>query len=216
MPYWCHVLNARLTAGFIVLAAAVSVPASGAETLDSYQPLLIVRSHAGTEGDMRTAQSFASAIVRGAGIDVQWLDCTLPKSTKVRESCGRPPRWNEVILRTTMAGASEPGQKDVSLGFAAVNVAEGDGKLVTIYADRIAETARRASVDRVKLLGRVIAHEIGHLLLGTNRHGSRGLMRALWSRGDLRRNWATDWLFLESEGAAMRARLAARAYDLPF
>jgi hypothetical protein len=35
------------------------------------------------------------------------------------------------------------------------------------------------------ILGHAMAHELGHLLLGTNSHSSDGLMRAQWNRGDL-------------------------------
>ena len=33
----------------------------------------------------------------------------------------------------------------------------------------------------VTILGRVTAHEIGHLLIGTNSHAPSGLMRASWN-----------------------------------
>jgi len=35
------------------------------------------------------------------------------------------------------------------------------------------------------MIGRVLAHEIGHWLLGTRTHSARGLMRALQSTSDL-------------------------------
>ncbi len=35
------------------------------------------------------------------------------------------------------------------------------------------------------ILGHAAAHEIGHLLLGSNSHSPQGLMRARWSRQDL-------------------------------
>jgi hypothetical protein len=41
------------------------------------------------------------------------------------------------------------------------------------------------SRDLGRALGRVLAHEIGHLLLGTSQHQRRGLMRSTFSAGDL-------------------------------
>ena len=99
-------------------------------------------------------------------------------------------------------GAGRGGRPRVrrrSLGFVLVDVNERRGSLATVYSDRGAALSRRAGVDAAELLGRAIAHEIGHLLLGTDRHGSRGLMRASWSGADLRRNLATDWLLLNKE-----------------
>jgi len=71
--------------------------------------------------------------------------------------------------------------------------------------------ARDAGIDSAELLGRTMAHEVGHLLLGTNQHGPHGLMRASWSGADLRRNRATQWLFDGQEAEAMRQGLARRA-----
>ena len=61
-----------------------------------------------------------------------------------------------------------------------------------------------------ELLGRAIAHEIGHLLLDTNQHASTGLMRATWSRSELRRDKPADWHFLGDEADTMRTALATR------
>src|SRR5262249_54227570 len=81
----------------------------------------------------------------------------------------------------------------------------GAGTLATIYADRVAWLAGEAGADMPTLLGFAIAHEIGHLPLGTNAHSGTGLMRALWSRAQLRRNDTADWLFGRSEAARMRS-----------
>jgi hypothetical protein len=45
------------------------------------------------------------------------------------------------------------------------------------------------------MVGGVMAHEIGHLLLGSNSHSETGLMREIWSLKDLTRNRPDDWLF---------------------
>ncbi|MEO5822443.1 MAG: hypothetical protein ABIT71_18195 [Vicinamibacteraceae bacterium] len=53
------------------------------------------------------------------------------------------------------------------------------------------------------ILGRVTAHEIGHLLLGTNSHAPTGLMQATW---DLKRRHPSDWQFTSANAAKMRSR----------
>ena len=57
------------------------------------------------------------------------------------------------------------------------------------------------------IVGRVSAHEIGHLLLGTNAHASHGLMRPSWEVQRLDRG---DWDFTIEDAAAIRARLKRR------
>jgi hypothetical protein len=57
----------------------------------------------------------------------------------------------------------------------------------------------------------VIAHEIGHMLLGTIAHSPVGLMRAEWVARDVHRDFPADWLFSTRESIAMRQRLTERA-----
>ena len=55
---------------------------------------------------------------------------------------------------------------------------ERTGVLATIFVDSVELIASLSEIDATLLLGRAIAHELGHLLLGTNAHSVRGLMRA--------------------------------------
>ena len=58
------------------------------------------------------------------------------------------------------------------------------------------------------LLGRVTAHEIGHLLLGDNRHSADGIMRAVWSTRLLQHATRSDWLFTRDQAVAIQQALA--------
>jgi len=50
-----------------------------------------------------------------------------------------------------------------------------------------------------------MAHELGHLLLGTSSHAQAGLMRAFWSDQTLRSWSRADWELMPSEVEAIRA-----------
>jgi hypothetical protein len=76
-----------------------------------------------------------------------------------------------------------------------VDTVERGGSLATLYADRIAVMAAGSGLDLGTLLGRVMAHEIGHLLLGTTAHQPHGLMRARWSRSALQFRVGLEWQF---------------------
>jgi hypothetical protein len=54
------------------------------------------------------------------------------------------------------------------------------------------------------LLGRVAAHELGHLMMRTSAHPRRGLMRPNWTPNEIRRNRQADWAFTAGDVAAMR------------
>jgi hypothetical protein len=66
--------------------------------------------------------------------------------------------------------------------------------------------AERTGVDAHALLGRAIAHELGHLLMATSAHGPNGLMRPVWSQSEIRSRQIDDWIFRPREIAAIRAR----------
>jgi hypothetical protein len=151
------------------------------------------------------AQQTAGITLAAVGIEPVWHPCHAT-------GCVSKPKPHEIEIRIVKATArSEQG----SLGFAAVDVAERAGTLATVYLDRIDALAGQAGVDRGELLGRAIAHEIGHLILGTVDHPRFGLMRALWKADELRRDMALDWIFSEDQGAEMRRRLAARTAAQP-
>ena len=98
---------------------------------------------------------------------------------------------------------------ELPLGDATINSQTGAGVLATIYIDRVNWMAEQAGVDARALLGRAIAHELGHLLMATGVHGSHGLMRPVWSQSEIRRRQIDDWIFRPREIAAIKARTQA-------
>jgi hypothetical protein len=164
--------------------------------------------------DLAAARTHVETAFKAAEIGVTWVHCW-ERDKEVAENsavCRRPLKPNEVILRLQSAKA-RPGQRYVSMGFALVNIADGVPFLATVFADLVRSVARDAHLDFQLLLGRAIAHEIGHLLLDTNRHGSTGLMRAGWSHDELRENADSDWAFGAGEVEIMRAAVAKRGSD---
>jgi hypothetical protein len=65
----------------------------------------------------------------------------------------------------------------------------GEGEFpcdVWVFCDQVKELAVDKRLFLSQILGSVIARELGHLLLGANSHSRSGLMRAVWSREELR------------------------------
>jgi hypothetical protein len=166
-------------------------------------------------GDRVAATRAAANILGAAGIDVRWIDCNdhlSPRKHVTSEVCLTPPNSDEVIVRFVSAPANprtRPGAD--SLGDAYVDTAAARGSLATVYVDRVGLMARAANVDAGTLLGRVMAHEIGHLLLGTATHRPSGLMRAEWSTTLLERRLPNDWRFSTLDAAGARAGVLRRA-----
>jgi hypothetical protein len=83
-----------------------------------------------------------------------------------------------------------------------------------VFADRIESMAGRTQSDPGTLLGHVIAHEIGHLLMGTSTHSPIGLMRERWSDDEVRRRNPIDWRLTRSDAKNARFGLLERSRRL--
>ncbi len=179
-------------------------------------PVRVYDSSALAGDTRRHALETARATLARAGVAVAWLACEDASSSP---ACTRGTGPGELVLRIVPAqragaaagvAALRSGVSRLPLGDAFVDLATQSGVLATIYRDRVSALAGAAGIDAGTLLGYAIAHEIAHLLLGSNAHGDRGLMRPLWSRDEIRRGRAADWMLTEREASAIRARLEAR------
>jgi hypothetical protein len=203
-----------LLAGCAVIAG-LAVPAGVRGAEGSEIALLAVRIYALValpEPELAGARETAGGILGGAGIQVSWRDCRRAEDAPTPSACDGPLQPNEVILRIAAAAAAkaEPG----TLGYSLIDTERRRGWLSTVFADRIGVLARQARTDRAGVLGRVMAHEIGHLLLGTTRHARSGLMRARWTPAEVSRR-DSSWRFSLQEAADMRRDVMARAMDPP-
>ncbi len=148
---------------------------------------------AGSEPRLARAQGHAATLFAKAGLEASWLDCRLSSADPIKDAaCEDPLRPTEVVLRiipTKMA--ARLGLKHSICGFALPAKNLGFG-IATIFYQRVDELVSQRSfpVDgdntRALVLGLIIAHEIGHLLLGKGSHTSRGLMSFLWNQKELR------------------------------
>lgn len=89
--------------------------------------------------------------------------------------------------------------------------AEGGSVYATVFRDRVLEHARRGRNSPGVLLGTVMAHELGHLLLGKSVHARYGLMSCPWTASQLDRAAAGLLLFSTDEAARMRGRSGSPA-----
>jgi hypothetical protein len=175
------------------------------------QPL-VIRTYSQVpvaQSEMDRARTSAVDSLDRAGVAVIWLDCTAARPHgQALDPCAVPLGAREVVVRILRAGASSTPN---SLGFAYVDVDRGRGVLATVYADRVRTLAASADVDPGSLIGRTMAHEVAHLLLGTTTHSARGLMRGRWDESEVRRARQGDWWLSAGEGRSMRNELVWRA-----
>jgi hypothetical protein len=110
---------------------------------------------------MKEAERVASEVYRRAGIEIQWVEpSTYEGATRLYVN----------VLSQEMAAPYYAS--DETVGFAIPG-----SRAANVIYERVRQAARRRHVASGLLLGYVIAHELGHLLLPAHSHSSSGLMR---------------------------------------
>jgi hypothetical protein len=187
---------AAATAGTILVVLASPAPAQ------TYAGHLAVRLYdfSALDTSVRSAAlDEARAIIADAGVSADWHDC--------HRSEGCAPEPGELVVRVIRETGEHGFDWQRALGFSVIDPAAGSGTLATIFINRVESSARHAGSDLALLLGRAIAHEVGHLILRTNGHADEGLMRAIWTEQELARNTPEDWVFASSDRRQIRAVL---------
>ena len=206
----------------VLLAVSVVFASVGNARADN--PDLVIRVYDTTDGasDIRSAAiRTAASIVAEAGISVEWRDCT---SISAEARCQKSRHTRDLIVRlmpavapgTVFRGSSlqlrtAPGEMNLQLGVAVINPVTLSGEMATIFHEQVRTVARRSGIDDAELLGRALAHEIGHLLLGVRAHSRTGLMRGVWSIEELTLNRHEDWVFAPADRERLNATVAAVA-----
>lgn len=204
------------------LAAVFAIAACGFAGADPVQaataPAAIVRIYnqfGVSARDLAKAQASAAALFAASGIQIEWRVCTTARRQRGlgNDPCAAPLGAVEISARMLWGGPDDA--QTGSLGYSLIDTASGVGSLATVFPDRIRTLAMRAAVPYTAVLGRALAHEIGHLLLGTTAHSSQGLMRPRWNPAILRARAAADWSFSDEEVASIARSLQTRSSGLP-
>lgn len=196
-------LSAARHVAACVLAAAIAVIAlptlGSAQTSDGRLAVRIYDFSALDSPLRTTAIDEARAILADVGVNTSWHDCAH------NEMCA--PELGDLIVRVVREIGPAAAEWRQALGYSVVDPSRGTGTLATIYINRVENSARHAGADVSLLLGRAIAHEVGHLVLHTNEHGLQGLMRPVWTELEMARNAHDDWVFATPERRQIRAAL---------
>lgn len=163
-------------------------------------------NHAGVAEDVwQRAQATASRIYEAAGIKVVWIDSAATAGVSTLRSD---------LTMIVSAAPSAPGltsSKHV-LGFALQP--RNRGRLAYAFYGRIQDFARDTHADAGSMLGHVMAHEMGHLLLSREAHSLFGLMRGRWHESQAELLSVGMLTFTNDEAAAIRARVVGLAVGL--
>ena len=147
----------------------------------------------------------AARIFSTAGLDVKWLRCTHINIGVRATACNGFDVPGHVAVRIIDRGASSKSDAAFGVAFLAP---DGTGRYSDVFWKRAQKLHANSKVDLCGILGSVIAHEMGHLLLGSNAHAISGIMRAHWESEELHRIAMGTLMFLPEQSERMHARIA--------
>ena len=160
--------------------------------------------------EFSAAKSEARRIFTRAAITVDWIECRVPHAP-TGAPCTEPLLPGRDLMLRLMERARSHAERSVALGESILDREQRSGVLMTIDLWPVRAVASRSATPMPTLLGRTIAHEIGHLLLGSGEHPRLGLMRAHWSNDELRGLKPAHWGFSSREAARMRQTLRGKS-----
>lgn len=172
MAYWLIALP--LAASNVNLCANAH-PSGRAATV-------LIRNYADIENERLTdAQLEAERILSQAGVGIMWRNVPVRSADTDDEQYEPAVHRKPVLTINLLSSSMEARVRRPAgvFGFAA-------GSTGYIFCKRLERVERIGVVfSGSKLLGAILAHEIGHLLLGPGAHAQSGVMKPLWQVRDL-------------------------------
>ena len=193
----------RLAAGLLVVLGFACADVSSARAADP-SPTIRVRVTNYTEATPATvskAEREAGRLLGEAGLNVAWIDCPVGQSAVIAsDPCQQPLEPTDIVLRVLPEHA-RGGVQDGAFGFAVLPV------LASVYYEHAVRLARSdgAEFETPIILGFVMAHEVGHLMLGSNSHSDTGIMQGQWERKQVRQLMKGDLHFTAQQSKLIRA-----------
>jgi hypothetical protein len=156
------------------------------------------------------AQAVATGILENAGVRVSWADCS-SNSGRLDTRCSIPSGPIDLHLRIlSKEMAKRTHRTRHSMGYAMVS-----GRFPStawVFYHRAVELEAGKLGARAEILGGILAHEIGHLLLAENSHSGTGVLRARWEDQDLRMLACGRLMFTREQAARMALLVTERVH----
>jgi hypothetical protein len=154
-------------------------------------------------GTLAQAKRTAASIFHEAGVQLLWIDCLVSdqkiSQLQVCTSIENASTATVKLLPRVMAERS--GIPRTKFGAALPH------NRVFILFDRIHEITRDTGFSRARVLGHVMAHELGHVLLPGEVHSPHGIMSESLVSRDCERPGIMLLMFTKAQGARMRGFL---------
>jgi hypothetical protein len=170
-------------AGTLAVLAGSATGKTGRETFPEQTLSIRVYDKAGVSATiLEEASNQAARLFRAAGIRICWehpstesaQDLGTDMTAAAFEQPNNRPYLVIRLMRRTPPTIA-PGALGYSLPFS------HRGAHVVIFYDRVEALTRSLNTSASVVLGHTMAHELGHVLLGSSQHTRGGLMQACWT-----------------------------------
>ena len=158
---------------------------------------------------LRAASQEAASVLEKAGLTTVWQFCDAVRGP-MPQACNQPLQPGELAIRIVRRAKPRNGALGCTECGAAIEDSQGVGVYATLYADCL-ETL--PSVDGLlpsAMLGHLLAHEIGHLLLRGKDHSSQGIMCPQMRDEDWKLAAVGALVFTSRQAALLRTEVAIR------
>jgi len=153
---------------------------------------------------LRFAESEAARIYAMAGIYLEWHECPVTARAQSADSvCAAP--LTPSVLRLRIVDSAKLMRIRSSSEASGYTI----GDLVLVQLEYLQKLPTLSEYFRDLMLGRVIAHEIGHALLGGG-HSSQGIMQARWGTEQLKLRALSEMVFTLDQEKALQLAVKMR------
>ena len=158
-----------------------------------------------SEGSTVRAQAETRILFEAAGVEIFWVPCDTIATARLELG-------DRLFVVRLLGDAPAHTSQSVSLEAMgrAYTSARGSGYLADAYVHSVNDFAKARQVDRDALLGLVISHELGHVLLGPG-HVPEGIMSGTWKShetAEMRKRWLR---FQSGQAELVKQELEKRA-----
>jgi hypothetical protein len=157
------------------------------------------------ESALASAERNAAAILSRAGVRAAWIDCDHDPDLCRRSDLG-PAEFRLFVLAPGRPGVLHPETE----GFSVIFPSSEAENYAAVFYPIPGELPHRVPSHVQYLLGAVMAHEIGHLLLGAQSHAPGGVMTVHFTSDDIRSAGRGELRFTTDQAARMRAEIRRR------
>jgi len=158
-----------------------------------------------TEGFATAEQIFGEA-----GVQISWKEVPLDLTEDLKTGPD-DERTSRLCLRLLPRAMSNRGEERQEAIGSAFPTDDNAGFIANVFYKRLEALRASVACSRGTILGNVIAHELGHLLLGRNSHSEAGIMSANWQRdSQIVRLRAGSLIFTPQEAQRIRHNILER------